>query len=654
MPVRFQIEYRTRFGENLFVNFLESNSLDVAFRLPMTTADGVVWTLTITEPFALSDSPLRYFYSVEENGKETRREWLQQPHEAELADGTIIDWWRDCPAEPWRQAGVFRHAWKEYATLDSPKFTGTSVPLFSLRTSGSFGVGDFGDLRELIDWAKADGQHIIQLLPINDTTLTHTWNDSYPYSPISVFALHPMYIDLRQLPKLSNTPKRGAYERQRRRLNSLEQVDYPKVNATKIKYLYEIFLQLKSSFDKANDDYLSFIVDNDEWLRPYVEFCYRRDGGRYDADFYYFLQYVADNQMRAAHDYAMQQGIALKGDLPIGVSPYGVDVEQYPALFNTDYETGAPPDEFSPIGQNWHFPTYNWQSMRADDYRWWRRRLRHLARYFDAYRIDHILGFFRIWEIPRSSGRAIDGQFSPALPLAMDEADEGLFVGDHRQPRAYHPRWDGCQSETFKRLSSDRQRYYRELSNDFFHRRSLNLWRDEARCHLAALVESTDMLVCGEDLGVVPECTKEVMDELGILSLEVETMPKAMGSSFADVANYPYLSVATFSTHDMPTLRQWWRDNRPLVKTYYNNVLGCVGEPPTDISADLARAVIDRQLESPSMLTILSLQDRLAAYPDLRRADVDSERINNPANPSNHWAYRMHLDISELPVGGKR
>ena len=539
--------------------------------------------------------------------------------------------------------------------MPRPRFAGTIIPLFSLRSEGSCGIGDFGDLKAMVDWAVKTHQSMLQLLPINDTVSAHTWQDSYPYNPVSVFALHTQYIDLRQLPPVKDLSLAEQFEQQRQRLNSLPTVDYPEVNALKSSYLAAICRQEGRRISKKKD-YLQFIENGKHWLPSYVAYCQKRDNGIFTSEYYLITQYIADRQMREAHDYARKHGIALKGDIPIGVNPEGCDVEQHPEYFNTDYQTGAPPDAFAAEGQNWRFPTYNWEAMRSNGYEWWKKRLQSMAHYFDAFRIDHILGFFRIWEIPKASGRAAEGQFSPAIAypeesissLFSSEEIAFLFLKDHRAAAFYHPRIDAQSSEHFKKLSSERQKAFLSLYDDHFFRRSLPLWRNEAMTKLPALTDATSMMACGEDLGMIPDCVAEVMVANEILSLEIETMPKQSGQTFTHLGSNRYCSVTTFATHDMPTMRGWWKQETARARIYYNNVLEIEGNPPRNLPADVAEKIVARQLQTPSMLTLLTLQDWLSIDEEIRSDDVEAEQINIPADPNHKWRYRMHITLEQL------
>ena len=641
--------------------------------------------------------------------------------------------------------------------LCDEKLAGTLIPVFSLRSKGSFGVGDFGDLKMMIDWVAETNQRVLQVLPINDTTSTHTWTDSYPYSAISIFALHPQFADFRQLPEIKDKKKAREMEALRKELNELKQIDYERVNNTKTDYLRIIFKQEGEAVMKG-EDFKMFVKENEHWLVPYAQYCHLRDSfGNVDfsswkgheqwheadrkkltdpkskeyADvaFYYYVQFVLDRQMRAAHEYAMARGVILKGDIPIGVDRNGCDVWHEPQYFNLNSQAGAPPDAFSINGQNWGFPTYNWQRMIDDGCEWWIRRFQNMAKYFDAYRIDHVLGFFRIWAIPTTCVHGLLGQFAPSLGMTREEiegyglhfqeelfttpfiarwvvdrvfgihADEVvekyldhkhddifalkpeydterkietvfkgkdsmddvwvrdglyalvsdvLFVRDDNDPNKFHPRITAQLNFMYEALyDSDKEKFNR-LYNDYYYRRNNNFWYNEAMKKLPVLVQATRMLVCAEDLGMVPDCVAWVMDQLRILSLELQQMPKDPKVKFGILSRNPYRSVCTLSTHDMPTLRQWWDEDYERTQVYYSSMLYRGGAAPHPLPGWLARDIIANQLTCPSMLCILSLQDWFALDEKLRLPDADAERINIPANPRHYWRYRMHINIEDL------
>ena len=644
-----------------------------------------------------------------------------------------------------------------FFALYNRKLAGTQVPVFSLRTRKSAGIGDFGDLKTMIDFVASTGQKVLQLLPINDTTITHTWTDSYPYSCISVFAIHPQYADLHALPELKDAKARAEAEKTRAELNALDKIDYEKVNDFKINYLRQIFNQEGEKMMKTAE-YKAFFQASELWLVPYAQYSYLRDkNGTADfnqwpdhqvwdeaerkvlADpktaayknvaFFYFVQFVLDRQMQEAHEHAKAKGVILKGDIPIGVNRNGCDVWTEPKYFNLNGQAGAPPDDFSANGQNWGFPTYNWFEMLKDGCQWWNRRFKNMARYFDAYRIDHVLGFFRIWEIPVHSVHGLLGQFAPALAMSREEIEsyglhfqedrftrpfitdwvldrvfheragevkekyldrldderyqmkpevdtqrkvealfadatdekelwlrdglyalisDVLFVRDHTNPGVFHPRISAQLDFIYESLYDNDKAAFNRLYNDYFYRRNNQFWYQEAMKKLPKLVQATRMLVCAEDLGMVPDCVPWVMDELKILSLELQSMPKDPSVKFGHLSRNPYRSVCTISSHDMPTLRMWWDENVQRTQEYYNTMLYRQGPAPHPLPGWLASDIISRHLTSPSMLCILSIQDWLATDEALRLPDADAERINIPANPKHYWRYRMHLNIEDL------
>lgn len=559
---------------------------------------------------------------------------------------------------------VLRHstAIKEYsgAGFDAghPRLSGVSIPVFSLRSASSHGIGDFGDLRKMADWANATGLSIIQLLPINDTTTHLTWRDSYPYNCISTLALHPIYINLEAVGKLEDEALREELEQEGKRLNAGRFLDYEGVWKSKMRYLRAIYLQEKGNVS-TRPGYCAFVEGNREWLLPYAAFSALRDRmgtanfrdwGKYstfswkmidtlasagdslaeEIHFYIFIQYHLHLQMVQAKEYAHSKGVALKGDIPIGISRNSVEAWQYPHLFNFGQQAGAPPDAFSTDGQNWGFPTYNWEEMEKDNYTWWKNRFSHFATYFDAYRIDHILGFFRIWEIPVEYRSGLMGHFYPALPLSEEELAQWgfedivpgeLFIEDPYSKGKWHPMIGAPQEGKFAGLYHN---YFYERHNDF--------WYHNAMKKLQQLIASTNMLTCGEDLGMLNESVSRCMNNLKILSLELQIMPKEYGVELGDPLKYPYLSVCTTSTHDCETLRMW---------------LGA-RKGASDATPQECLETIARNMASPSMLAILPLQDWLSIDGTLRCSDAASERINIPAVADHYWKYRMHLTIEDL------
>ena len=565
---------------------------------------------------------------------------------------------------------------------------GVAVPVFSLRSKSSFGVGEFADLQLLGDWCAATGQRIIQILPINDTTMSLSWEDSYPYNTLSSFALHPLYIRLSDVGYLRDEADRREMEALQEELNALPEMDYERVVRAKMKYLRKMYELLgKRCMDSKS--FRDFEKQNRSWLMPYAVFSVLRDKygtanfekwktfskfiekrcaafaerNEQEVGFYYYVQYHLDRQLRKVCDYLHSKGVVLKGDIPIGVSRTSVDVWQNPELFVPSSSAGAPPDDFAAEGQNWGFPIYNWEKMAEDGYAWWRARLAKMADYFDVYRIDHILGFFRIWAVPEGAKNALLGAFTPSLPYTASEIrGEGFDFDAERDVAAdysddnvlwlaygegYVPRISPYTTESFKALPKLQQEAFARLHDNFYYHRHNAFWGMTGAERLGLLTSVTKMLACGEDLGMIPSCVPQVMREEQILSLEIERMPKEYGVRYGDVLRLPYLSVCSTSTHDMSPLRLWWRDEAQQ-QYYYSKILGLEGEAPAEATAELCEHIIARHLAAPSMLAILPLQDWLSVSEELRSADIERERINVPAVARHYWRYRMHLTLEEL------
>ena len=448
---------------------------------------------------------------------------------------------------------------------------GVAVPVFSLRSEDGCGIGEFLDLKKLADWCVMTGLKMIQILPINDTTTDGGWGDSYPYKSISTKALHPIYLNLERVGELKDSRDKRRFRELKKGLNAKEYVDYPEVFRTKMWYLQKVF-------------------DQKRGRKP---------------DFYGFLQMHCESQLTEAVRYLHERGIMLKGDLPIGVNRGSEDVKNSPHLFNLDMETGAPPDGFAPQGQNWGFPTYNWTAMEAENFQWWKERVEWFKQYFDALRIDHILGFFRIWEIPKGSPDASHGHYSPENPRL----------------------WE---IEGRKRLST-----IFDLPTVERHDR-------------ASLHTDKPLLICGEDLGMVAPCVPGVMRELGILSLEVQRMPKNSSRPFSDPRENPYLSVDTTGTHDMPTIRGWWEQDRERSARFYHEMLHHTDNPPYFCEPWVCREIIEQHMNSSSQWVILPIQDYIAMDGDFRWDNTWDEQINEPADSKWRWKYRMHQSVESL------
>ncbi len=645
----------------------------------------------------------------------------------------------------------FRHAaaWKG---------AGVAIPVFALRSEHGYGVGEFPDLERLAAWVAGCGLHLVQLLPVNDTSTDLSWRDSYPYKAISTAALHPIYLNLERLFEEARLPLPADYLARRDALNRLPQLDYEAVLRDKLAGLRQLYAATGAKTLRRRV-FTTFLLEQGDWLKPYAAFCHLRDRhgtadftrwgddatfspqriavwfkpgapGRSDLLFHCFVQFHLRRQFNHALAAGHALGVAFKGDLPIGIDRGSVEAWTEPELFHMDRQTGAPPDVFSDIGQNWGFPTYNWRKMEADGYVWWKRRFHRMSACFDALRIDHILGFFRIWEIPGGRAEGIFGHFNPTRPLSPDElrargftrdvrrftvpavtpanlplffgddaakvaeqllirGDDGflrlrpeferrearqawfasncseaeagriaaglqrferevLFLEDLEQPDRFHPRINGPGSVLGRSLAEPERVALQALHDDFFFRRHTRFWEDEAMKKLPVLMDATGMLICGEDLGMIPEAVPAVLQRLGLLSLEVQSMPKRPGQRLGHPPDYPYFSVCTTSTHDTPTIRGWWEEEAVSRQAYWQDVMHRNGPAPAEASPEICRFILGGNLAGGSMWCVLPLQDWLAIDAARRHLVAAAERINVPANSRHYWRYRMHLTLEEL------
>jgi 4-alpha-glucanotransferase len=645
-----------------------------------------------------------------------------------------------------------------YARFDNHwRGTGIAIPVFSLRSAKSLGVGEFTDINLLVDWAEKVSLRMIQLLPVNDTTSTHTRADSYPYAAISAFALHPIYASIETIAGKKHAKHIKSYLSRKDELNASTGVQYEAVMELKWDALTTLYQSMKDEVFKEAE-YGNFFLENKSWLVPYAAYSFLRDKygspdtstwGKYalfndelinalcatgaenfDAiALHFFIQYQLHLQLKNAHDYANNKGIILKGDIAIGVHRNGADTWTQPSLYNLNMQAGAPPDDFAVKGQNWGFPTYNWETMKADGFAWWRQRFQQMSNYFDAFRIDHILGFFRIWSIPDHAIEGIMGRFVPAIPVSRNEFEQrGIFIDNDRYCKPYitdavigqlashlendvkyflqsngdssyrfkstfdtqrkiedyfhteektdtqkelkqllfnlqsnvvlwpdadnkdgfHFRFNAFKTLSFQHLDDHNQHQLSALYDDYFYHRQEHIWKHEALEKLPALKMCTDMLICGEDLGMVPQSVPAVMSSLGFLSMEVQRMPKQLNTPFFDPSNAPYLSVVTPSTHDMSTIREWWLEDRKKTQQFYNEQLCQHGDAPDTATSQVVRSVILQHLASPAMWAVFQLQDFLAMNDCLRLENPHAERINIPGDPNHYWRFRMHLPIEEL------
>ncbi|KAL2630387.1 hypothetical protein R1flu_015073 [Riccia fluitans] len=640
------------------------------------------------------------------------------------------------------------------------KGSGVAVPVFSLRSTEDVGCGEFLDLKLFIDLAVTCGIRLVQLLPINDTSVNMMWWDSYPYSSLSVFALHPIYLRLQALSKKLPNDIKEEIEDLRRRLD-LKEVDYEATLEAKLTVARKVF-ELERDEVLKSPSFQQYFDENQGWLRPYAAFCFLRNlfgtsdhsqWGRYSvftseklgrlvsptSDHYtaiafsYYLQYHLHIQMTEVAEYARLNRVVLKGDLPIGVDRNSVDTWVAPTLFRMTASTGAPPDFFDKQGQNWGFPTYNWEEMAKDNYAWWRARLSQMAKYFSAYRIDHILGFFRIWELPDHAVIGLTGRFRPSIPISAEELEqEGIWdfnrlsepyvrchlliekfgdrwtevankyfdetqhlcyqfkeeyntekkiaaalklregspqwlmneaeetqkrlfqflrevvlLRDTENPRMFYPRFGMDETASFRELDDRSKDVLRNKYEDYFYHRQEKLWRENAMKTLPVLMNSSDMLACGEDLGMVPACVAPVLEELGLLGLRIQRMPNS-NKEFGIPSEYEYMTVCAASCHDCSTLREWWEEDEERRARYFKDVLGFSGTPPPNCDVQITHTILQQHVESPSVWAIFPIQDFLALKEEYTKRPATEERINDPSNSKHYWRFRLHVTIEKI------
>ncbi|CAJ1916795.1 unnamed protein product [Sphenostylis stenocarpa] len=683
---------------------------------------------------------------------------------------------------PWRGAGV-------------------AIPMFSVRSESDLGVGEFLDLKLLVDWAVASGFHLVQLLPINDTSVHGMWWDSYPYRALTaVKAAHAVsFFYQRGVPGIRHLRWRSVVtlepppnpelilvlevtvptsysqakdiEKAKQQLDGKD-VDYEATMATKLSIAKKVFSQEKDLILNSSS-FQEFFSENEGWLKPYAAFCFLRDffetsdrsqWGRYahysedkleklvSKDSLHYEIICFHYYLSEAAEYARKKGVILKGDLPIGVDRNSVDTWVYPNLFRMNTSTGAPPDYFDKNGQNWGFPTYNWEEMSKDNYGWWRARLTQMAKYFTAYRIDHILGFFRIWELPDHAMTGLVGKFRPSIPLSQEELErEGIWdfnrlsrpyikrellqekfgaawtfvattflneidknfyefkedsntekkiasklkacaesslllesedklrrslfdlsqnivlIRDPEYPRKFYPRFNLEDTSSFQDL--DDHRYLNNhcdlcvlsiedgsynyatfkpssMPKTVLH--SKNLWRQNALKTLPVLLNSSDMLACGEDLGLIPSCVHPVMQELGLVGLRIQRMPNEPDVEFGIPSQYSYMTVCAPSCHDCSTLRAWWEEDEDRRLRFFKNVMESDELPADQCVPEVAHFIIRQHFEAPSMWAIFPLQDLLALKEEYTTRPAAEETINDPTNPKHYWRYRVHVTLESL------
>lgn len=482
---------------------------------------------------------------------------------------------------------------------------GVNVPLSALHTKDSCGIGEFYDLIPLIDWCKQVGMHVIQLLPLNDTG-----DDTSPFFATSSLALNPLFLSLHKLEGMEDAKLATL-----RHFNTFTRIPYYDVQSHKLLLLHDYFEENKERI-LTSQNFCNF-VENNPWLEDYALFKILKDlmsknhwltwppemktlapkkkeqylqNYKEQIQFHQFLQHTCFEQLTCVKRYANENGVYLKGDIPILISPDSVDVWKHTEEFDLEWLAGAPPDKFNAEGQAWGLPTFHWEVMKNSGYAWWRQRLSYATNFYDLYRIDHVLGFFRIWAIPKGAASK-DGKFIPE-----DEAD----------------------------------------------------WLKHGETILSTITDFTSMLPIAEDLGVVPDSIRMSLSDMGVCGSKVirwETHDDE-GKNFIDPLHYNPISMTTVSTHDSETLAQWWQKDPDEAKPYAKYKGWDYG---STLSAAHRKEILWDSHHSSSFFHINLIGEYLALFPELVWDDPNDERINIPGTVSAHnWTYRLRPSMETL------
>lgn len=515
-------------------------------------------------------------------------------------DESLIQRLSSSPAgSQWRKIGISQHH-------------GIALPLFSLHSRHSCGVGEYPDLVQLIDWCRDVGFNVIQLLPLNDNG-----PDTSPYCALSACALNPQFLGISHLPRAMEIDAlRDIITEAQQLTTKTQRIDYKAVREKKRIFFREYYRLFGTEIAKQ-DDYKVFVQNNRFWLKEFSLFkalkiryewhaweewpskFKNRSTSFYEnpptdlaieADYHIFLQYLCFTQFSAVKKHAEDRGVFLKGDIPILINRESADVWHHRDLFNLDLAAGAPPDMYSAEGQNWGFPLYNWEAIAAQDYRWWIERLKAAEQLYHLYRIDHIVGFFRIWGIPFPLP-AKDGHFVPADKMT---------------------------------------------------------WIPHGEAIMQVMLANSSMLPIGEDLGTVPPEVRVCLKNLGICGTKVMRWERRWeeDGGFIDPKEYAPESMTTLSTHDSETLELWWK-NRPDESGRYADSLGWTYTP--HLSQEQRLSILGASHHSGSLFHINLLQEYLALIPQMAWPNPEDERINFPGVVSDiNWSYRFRPSIEEI------
>lgn len=503
-------------------------------------------------------------------------------------------------------------AGSQWKKIGQTNHHGIVIPLFSLHSKNSCGIGEYPDLIPVIDWCKEVGMDVVQLLPLNDTGL-----ETSPYSALSAFALNPIHLGLSQLPHLDHdTDLRNQISELQKLNNKTQRLDYKNIQNKRNEFLHSYFKKY-GSFFLSQPTYKDFKKGNEYWLNDYSAFKalkiaqdwkswkewpqeYQNPSPGFieslpqaikeDAEFHAFIQFLCFQQFEQVKQFAEEENVKLKGDIPILINRESADVWRHPNQFLLEFAAGAPPDMYAKEGQKWGFPLYKWDVLATDNYQWWKERLRVASHFYHIYRIDHIVGFFRIWGIPLE----LEAKFGHFIPQ-----DEKLWIP---------------QGETI----------------------------------MCVMLANCSMLPIGEDLGTVPPEVRQCLSQLGICGTKVMRWERYWhgDQSYINPKEYPLDSMTTVSTHDSETLKLWWK-NQPQEAELYAASRGWIYSP--QLTNQQHFDILAASHASGSLFHMNLLQEYLALIPKMTWPNLEDERINEPGIISDkNWSYRFVPSVEEI------
>lgn len=488
---------------------------------------------------------------------------------------------------------------------------GICLPLFSLHSEKSCGIGEYLDLIEIIHWCKSLNMDVIQLLPLNDIGL-----ETSPYSALSAFALSPIHLSMHALPEIEKVPDYREKLSKITYWNNTSRIKYHIVRELKYHFFREYFSLVFQKIS-VSDHYQSFCNEQAHWLKPYALFkslkekelwksweewpnnikspsesTYQEllEENKSSCHFHEFLQYLCYQQFEKIKKIASENGVLIKGDIPILISRDSADVWRYRRYFFLHLLAGAPPDMYSKEGQCWGFPLYDWEELEKNNYEWWRQRLGIAVHLYHLYRIDHVVGFFRMWSIPHGKV-AKEGSFLPP-----DEKE----------------------------------------------------WIPHGKRIMELMLDAAPILPIGEDLGLVPPEVKHCLYDLGICGTKMMRWERRWEEDGGFIApqDYEPMTMTTVSTHDSDTLQLWWR-HFPKEAKLFSEFKGWDYKP--FLSHERHKDILRDSHHSASLFHINLLQEYLALFPELVSKNPNDERVNIPGKIlDTNWTYRFKPTVEQI------